>query len=57
MTVVTADGRLYSFLVDFEANPRVLNYNLTTGAGEASPVMPMAMFSNLSEVVRLAWTV
>jgi conjugative transposon TraN protein len=48
MTVVTADGRLYSFLVDFEANPRVLNYNLTTGAGEASPVMPMAMFSNLS---------
>ena len=48
MTVVTADGRLYSFLVDYEVNPRVLNYNLTTGAGDASPVMPLAMFSNLS---------
>ena len=48
MTVVTADGRLYSFLVDYEANPRVLNYNLTTGAADASPVMPLAMFTNLS---------
>ncbi|HEX8426432.1 conjugative transposon protein TraN [Hymenobacter sp.] len=48
MTVVTADGRLYSFLVDFEANPRVLNYNLSTGTGEASPPLPLAQFSNLS---------
>ena len=48
MTVVTADGRLYSFLVDYEANPRVLNYNLTTGAADASPVMPLALFTNLS---------
>ena len=46
MTVVTADGRLYSFLVDYEANPRVLNYNLSTG--EASPTLPLALFSNLS---------
>ena len=48
MTVVTADGRLYSFLVDYEANPRVLNYNLTTGTGDASPTLPLALFSNLS---------
>lgn len=48
MTVVTADGRLYSFLIDYEANPRVLNYNLTTGASDASPIMPLALFSNLS---------
>ncbi|WP_262709685.1 conjugative transposon protein TraN [Hymenobacter fodinae] len=48
MTVVTADGRLYSFLIDYEQDPRVLNYNLTTGAGDASPVLPMVLFSNLS---------
>jgi conjugative transposon TraN protein len=48
MTVVTADGRLYSFLIDYEQDPRVLNYNLTTGAGDASPVGPLALFSHLS---------
>ncbi|MDF7815099.1 conjugative transposon protein TraN [Hymenobacter sp. YC55] len=47
MTVVTADGQLYSFLVDYEANPRVLTYNLTTGTGAASPTLPLALFSPL----------
>jgi conjugative transposon TraN protein len=49
MTVVTTDGRLYSFIVDYEANPRVLNYNLSaTDVSHASAVVPLAHLSNLS---------
>lgn len=29
MTVLTTDGKLYSFLVDFEKDPRVINVNFT----------------------------
>ncbi|GAB3307651.1 conjugative transposon protein TraN [Hymenobacter tenuis] len=46
MTVVTADGRLYSFLVDYEANPRVVNYNLAEGNTEDSASQPLARLAN-----------
>ncbi|WP_223654528.1 conjugative transposon protein TraN [Hymenobacter psoromatis] len=49
MTVVTTDGRLYSFIVDYDANPRVLNYNLAaTDVSTSSAVVPLAHLSNSS---------
>ncbi|QNE42224.1 conjugative transposon protein TraN (plasmid) [Hymenobacter sp. NBH84] len=49
MTVVTTDGRLYSFIVDYEASPRVLNYNLAASeVSNASAVIPLARLSNQS---------
>jgi conjugative transposon TraN protein len=49
LTVVTTDGRLYSFLVTYEASPRVLNYNLAaTDVSASSAVVPLAHLSNLS---------
>ncbi|MGI4832419.1 MAG: DUF4138 domain-containing protein [Janthinobacterium lividum] len=49
MTVVTTDGRLYSFLVTYDPNPRVLNYNLAaTDVSASSAVVPLAHLSNLS---------
>jgi conjugative transposon TraN protein len=48
MTVVTTDGRLYSFLVNYEASPRVLNYNLAaTDVSHSSAVVPLAHLSNM----------
>jgi conjugative transposon TraN protein len=48
MTVVTTDGRLYSFLVTYDANPRVLNYNLaSTDVSSSSAVVPLAHLSNM----------
>jgi conjugative transposon TraN protein len=48
MTVVTTDGRLYSFLVNYDANPRVLNYNLaSTDVSSSSAVVPLAHLSNM----------
>jgi conjugative transposon TraN protein len=48
MTVVTTDGRLYSFLVTYDANPRVLNYNLaSTDVSQSSAVVPLAHLSNM----------
>jgi conjugative transposon TraN protein len=48
MTVVTTDGRLYSFLVNYDANPRVLNYNLaSTDVSTSSAVVPLAHLSNM----------
>lgn len=48
MTVVTTDGRLYSFLVNYDANPRVLNYNLaSTDVSKSSAVIPLAHLSNM----------
>ncbi len=48
MTVVTTDGRLYSFIVTYEANPRVLNYNLAvTDVSTSSAVVPLAHLSNM----------
>jgi len=49
MTVVTTDGRLYSFIVDYDANPRVLNFNLAaTDVSASSAVVPLAHLSNSS---------
>lgn len=49
MTVVTTDGRLYSFIVDYDANPRVLNYNLAANdVSTSSAVVPLAHLSNSS---------
>jgi type IV secretory pathway VirB9-like protein len=36
LTVVTTDGRLYSFLVTYEVSPRVINYNLAATDVSAS---------------------
>jgi conjugative transposon TraN protein len=48
MTVVTTDGRLYSFLVTYDANPWVLNYNLaSTDVSSSSAVVPLAHLSNM----------
>jgi len=48
MTVVTTDGRLYSFLVNYDANPSVLNYNLaSTDVSTSSAVVPLAHLSNM----------
>jgi conjugative transposon TraN protein len=48
MTVVTTDGRLYSFLVNYDANPRVLNFNLaSTDVSSSSAVVPLAHLSNM----------
>ena len=48
MTVVTTDGRLYSFLVNYDASPRVLNYNLaSTDVSSSSAVVPLAHLSNM----------
>jgi len=48
MTVVTTDGRLYSFIVNYEANPRVLSYNLaSTDVTTSSAVVPLAHLSNM----------
>jgi conjugative transposon TraN protein len=36
MTVLTADGRLYSFLVDYEKDPRIINLNFAGAAGNGA---------------------
>ncbi|KUG09070.1 conjugative transposon protein TraN [Solirubrum puertoriconensis] len=37
MTVLAADGKLYSFLVHYERNPRLLTLDLGAGAGPGAP--------------------
>lgn len=42
MTVLTSDGKLYSFLVNYEANPRVLTVDLGATGGATAPASATA---------------